>query len=88
MVYNEFSDEPESVQKTLSFLRTNTVLENKVFYKLVDGKRLIFPRPSARTNIILRAYKATGHGGFFKTNAELKDKYFWESITFNIHNVI
>ena len=88
MVYNKFSDEPESVQKTLSFLRTNTVLENEVFYKLIDGKKLIFPRTSARTSIILCAHKATGHGGFFKTNAELKDKYFWESINFDIHNVI
>lgn len=80
MINNKFEDEPEEVQNVLKELKKNTVIEKGILYKIIDGRKLIYPQPSARMDIIMLAHKAIGHGGFKKTKEQLQQNYYWESI--------
>ena len=92
-MYNEivnrtFQDKPPAIQQLLSKLKENTFVKNNILYKHINRKELIFPRLTSRTSIILRAHHSSVHGGFLKKNTELKNKYYWESFNFDIHNIL
>lgn len=60
------------------------IIKKRVLYKTVNGHKCIFPRPLARTDMIISAHNAIGHESFKKTKKQLGQNYFWESMNFDI----
>lgn len=42
----------------------------------------------ARSDLIVLAHKAIGHGGFRKTKEQLQQHYYWESMNFGLFNAL
>ena len=83
--FNEESPEVQAITKKLS---NDTTVEDGTLYKLVDGDRKLFARPSERIDLIMDALKHIGHGGTRKTIKELQNQYYWESMSKDVHKTI
>ena len=82
------NEEIPEVQAIIKKLSTDTTVEDRTLYKLVDGERKLFAQPSERTGLIIFAHKRIGHGGTRKTTKELQNHYQRESMSFKVHKTI
>ena len=88
MLSGNYQDEPETVRRVLDKLMENTAVHKGQLLKTIDEGNRIIPRPSQRTDLIMCAHKAVGHGAYRKTLEQLKQNFYWESMPFDVQETI
>ena len=64
----------------LQILAQNTITIKGQLFKIKDVNKLLFVRPSERSNIIATCHCAIGHSGIKNNVEKNKEDYYWESI--------
>ena len=83
-----WGEEPTEIQSVLKKLSVDTKVKNGQLLKLYKGNWLPYIRPSLRTDSVVAAHKAIGHGGVQKTLAQLQQHCYWEGMTSDVAEVL
>lgn len=75
-----WGEEPSEVLSALKRFSKDTKVMKGQLFKLIDNKWLPYIRPSLRTDAIVSAHKAIGHGGIQKTINMLQQHCYWEGL--------
>ena len=88
MITQDLSGLEPKIASLISRLSVDTVVQKGILYKIIKGKKLIYPKPCDRILLVLKSHHEVGHSGFAKTMKNLHCQYYWESMTFDVTDAL